>query len=206
MKIELNTHEATDLFTQLAQASKVTELEAELASVRIDLENADRSRRDAWQRNERLESETYELRRNCENMRSEVASIKREIQDMIDRATPNYKERQVSKMFALYRSGQTIYAIKEVRTLLNLGLKEAKDIVEGVFQNGNMPQAFALCNVIKGIKASHALDDLRTELVKTGLVDALVGSAGGLNGGEQLTNDLNRILHGEFHVNETLEF
>jgi hypothetical protein len=206
MKIELNTLEATDLFTQLAQVSKVNELEAELATLRIDLENAHASRRDAWARNDRLESETYELRQNNENMRREVASIKREIQDMIDRATPNYKERQVSKMFALYRSGQTIYAIKAVRTLLNLGLKEAKEIVEGTFQNGNMLPAFDLCQVFKGIKSGRPIDELRTELVKTGLVDALVGSAGGLAGGEQLTNDLNRILHGEFHDGANIEF
>lgn len=200
MKIVLNTYEATNLFSQLANTDKLAALEAELASVRLDLENADASKRDAWHRNERLESETYELRQTNEDVRREIADLRRQL--------PNYKERRVSKMFALYAGGRgnVIATIKAVRSLLNLGLKEAKDVVEGTFQNGTMPEAFALCTVLKGLKSGAAIGDVRTELVKTGLVDGLVNSAGGLEGGEQLTNDLNRILHGEFHDGANIEF
>lgn len=186
MKIELNTQEATDLFTAMAQASKVTELEAELASTRIDLESTHQSRRDAWIRNERLESETYELRQNNENVRREIATLKREIADMIERQTPNHKERQASKMFGLFRAGQKIPCIKEVRALLSLDLKSAKDIVEGLFVDGTRPEPFALCTVFKGIVGGLGIDSLREELCKVLKTDLSV-------------DDLNRVLHGEFH-------
>ena len=133
MKIELNTHEATDLFTQLAQVSKVNELEAELASVRIDLENSDRSRRDAWQRNERLESEIYDLRHAADDARREASAIRAEVVKLQDQLIPFRKERGLTNVFFQFSVGQKIYAIKALRELYHpLGLREAKDCVEGV--------------------------------------------------------------------------
>lgn len=133
MKIVLNTFEATDLFTQLANASKVTSLEAELASVRIDLENSDRSRRDAWARNERLESEIYDLRHAADDARREASAIRAEVLKLQDQLVPFRKERALTNVFSMFTTGQKIYAIKALRELYHpLGLREAKDCVEGV--------------------------------------------------------------------------
>ena len=188
MKIELSTHEATDLFTQLAQASKVTELEAELASTRLDLESANESRRDAWKRNDRLEQETYQLRQNNEEVQREISSIRREIALMIEQSKPFFRENGFSRMFGLFRAGQKIPCIKELRALLSLDLKSAKDIVEGLFVDGTRPKLFALSTVFKGIVGGLGIDSLREELCKTDL------SVSDLS-----VDDLNRVLHGEFH-------
>lgn len=133
MKIELNIHEATNLFSQLAQASKVAELEAELASLRIDLESAHASRRDAWARNDRLESETYNLRHAADDARREASAIRAEVVKLQDQLVPFRKERGLTNIFHLHTTGQKIHAIKALRELYHpLGLKEAKDCVEGV--------------------------------------------------------------------------
>ena len=186
MKIELNTLEATDLFTALAQANKVTGLEAELASLRTDLEHTDESRRDAWKRNDRLEQEAYALRQHNEEVQREISSIRRAITLMIEQSKPFFRESGFSRMFGLFRAGQKIPCIKELREIMKLDLKSAKDIVEGLFVDGTRPELFALCTVFKGIVGGLGIDSLREELckvLKTGLS----------------VDDLNRVLHGEFH-------
>ncbi len=196
MKLEMNSAEATALFTGIAQASRVTELEEQLRVVRSDLESTETSRQSAWNEHDKARNELYELQRNT---RDEIASLKREVERLLDLSKPFPKERKLSVMFQHYRSGQTIYAIKALREALSLGLKEAKDIVEGTFTDGTRPQLFSLSNVFKGIRNNGTSDDLRTDLVKSGAVDELVGKRAGISGGETLTNELNGILHGEFH-------
>jgi hypothetical protein len=193
MKIELNTLEATDLFTALAQASKVTDLEAELASARLDLEHSNESCRDAWKRNDRLEQETYALRQNNEEVQREISSIRREIALMIAQSKPFFRENGFSRMFGLFRAGQKIPCIKELRLLMNLDLKSAKDIVEGLFADGTRPELFALNTVFKGIVGGLGIDTMREELCKVLKTDLSV-------------DDLNRVLHGEFHDGADIKF
>lgn len=195
MKIELSTHEATELLTQLAQASKVIELEGEMASLRIDLSSADASRREAWARNDRLEAETCQLRRTNEEVQREVCSLRREISLMLEQAKPFFRERGFSRMFGFFRAGKKIPCIKELREVMKLDLRSAKDIVEGVFVDGTRPKLFALSTVFKGIVGGLGIDTLREELCKTDLsIDDLS------------VDDLNRILHGEFHDEADIKF
>ena len=133
MKISLSTHEATNLFSQLANADKVTALEAELASLRIDLEQAHSSKRDAWARNDRLESEAYDLRSAATQARREVSAIRAEVLKLQDQLVPFRKERALANVFFQFSTGQKIFAIKALRELYHpLGLREAKECVEGV--------------------------------------------------------------------------
>lgn len=194
MKLEMNSAEATALFTGVANTSRVTELEEQLRVVRSDLESAEVSRTNAWNENDKTRGELYELQRNT---RDEISSLKREVARLLDLLKPYPKERKISLMFAHFRGGQKIQAIKSLREALNLGLKEAKDIVEGDFKDGTHPQLFALSKVFAGIDAGLPIDHLRTELVKSGMVDELVGKRA--DDGETLANELNGILYGEFH-------
>lgn len=186
MKIELNTTEATDLFTQLAQASKVASLEEQLADARSEVETSYRSRSEAWRRAEELDAETHTLRQANDEVRRELSNLRRDIEIMIDQAKPFFRERAFSEMFALYRAGQRIPCIKKLREVMKLDLRTAKDIVEREYTNGNNPELFALCLVFTGISASATLDYLREQLVKVLKSDLSA-------------DDLNRVLHGEFH-------
>lgn len=207
MKLEMNSAEATVLFTSVANASRLTELERLLAEAREERDDARRERRQAWERQDELYRSLEAEKSKSREVQYEISSLKREVLRLIEEAKPHNRERRVSKMFDLYRSGNKVPAIKAVRSLLNLGLKEAKDVVEGAFQNEAYPRETALCNVFKGITTGATpLSDLRTELVKTGLVDGLVGASGGLAGGDELTADLNSILQGAFHDGANIEF
>lgn len=133
MKIVLSTHEATNFFSQLANGEKVTALEAEVASLRISLEHEESSRRSAWARADRLESEAYDLRSAAEAARREVSAIRAEVLKLQDQLVPHRKERALTNVFFLHTTGQKIAAIKALRELYHpLGLREAKDCVEGV--------------------------------------------------------------------------
>lgn len=194
MKIELNSSEATALFSGVANTSRVTELESTLAEVRRDLELTERSRQSAWHEHDATRRELHDLQRMSSD---EIARLKREVERLIDLTKPFLKERKLSLMFDQYRAGQKIQAIKSLREALNLGLKESKDIVEGVFKDGTRPQLLALSKVFAGIEAGLPIDELRTELVKSGTVDELVRKRA--DDGETLANDLSAILHGAFH-------
>lgn len=193
MKLEMNSAEATTLFSAVAQASRVTELETKLADVQRELESAERGRREAWTAHSKIDSELYDLRRNTSE---EIAALKREVERLLDQTKPFPKERKISLMFHQFRNGQKIQAIKSLREAISLDLRSAKDVVEGVFVDVSKPQLLALSKVFAGIEAGLPVDHLRTELVKTAAVDELVGK----RGGEDLTNDLNAIVHGEFHT------
>lgn len=200
MKIELNTLEATDLFTQLAQVSKVTELEAELATVRIDLENSDRSRRDVWARNERLESEIYDLRHAADEARREVSALRSEVLKLQDQLIPFRKERALTNVFSLFTTGQKIYAINALRELYGLGLKEAKDIVDGLAPNAvtMVPHLFREMSELALI--FRELGKTPVDVQRERLRPFVFGGEDDIKGDSDSNRRIESILNGTFKV------
>ena len=77
-----------------------------------------------------LRGRIEELDRNLSKKDEEIHSLKMELRAAnTPRPNPSYAP-LIEGLIRAVSSGQKIGAIKEVRTLLGLGLKEAKDLVE----------------------------------------------------------------------------
>ncbi len=151
MKFEMTGSEFSEFCAQLskggAEFKRVQELEDQAIELRAELESVREERSYFQDRNERLINENNELTYTQTQVSHEVRSLKSLVKDLQDQLTPNRKERTLSRAFAFYRDGKKIPAIKEVRTALELGLKEAKDIVEGNHPNLTDPALITLARI-----------------------------------------------------------
>lgn len=187
MKFELTADEFETFCEQLAKGhtlAQVQALEVELGETRADRDGA-RDEHNYWlNRSESLRSENDRLQRENDTISVELRHARQMIQELNDKLTPYKRERQWSLCFAEYFAGKKIQAIKEIRLLTNQGLKEAKDIVEGVYKNWDRPELVALSELF-GKLGSVDGGTLHSYLVPFGL--------------NASPEELTSILAGKFH-------
>lgn len=136
MKFEMTTNEFKSFCAQLAvgetAAHRVDSLEIELSEIRSERDDAQGDRNYLQRRLDAAQSDNDSLVTAREIVSRELRELKLEVLRLQDQLIPFKKERHLSKIFQAFTTGQKIYAIKELRELYRLGLREAKDIVEGV--------------------------------------------------------------------------
>lgn len=105
-----------------------------------------------------LRSDNEDYMRQLRSTRDELNALRAEVAQLRLLA-PNRKENGLSMAFEMFASGPTgkIGAIKQIRELFQLGLKEAKDLVDGVFVNHNYPEQVGISRAFQAYNA----DDLK---------------------------------------------
>jgi hypothetical protein len=171
MKFEMSTTEFAAFCSHLQNGARVPLLERDLVDVRVELEDARNSRDVAMddrnniqRRLDRTNSENDDLLRINGEVQREIRALKAEVVQMQDRLVPNRLERAYSRAFHLQLVGQKIQSIKEVRALLNIGLKEAKDVVEGAFTDTNHPNLVTLAHIYRDLGSSVHVPEQRARL------------------------------------------
>jgi chromosome segregation ATPase len=171
MKFEMTTNEFSAFCAHLQQGARVPLLEGELATVHSELDDARNSRdvanddRNYIQRRlDRANAENDELLRTNGEVQRELRTLKAEVLQMQDNLIPNRIERAYSRAFNFQLTGQKIQSIKEVRALLNIGLKEAKDVVESTFHDTNHPNLYTLAHIYRHLGGDPISTEQRVRL------------------------------------------
>jgi hypothetical protein len=188
MKLEMNGSEFATFCSQLTNGNafvRVHELETELSEARADNESIREDRNYYQTRAQRLGNENDDLMARNGEVQRELNAIRAEVVRLQDLLVPNRVERAYSRAFNLYLTGQKIFAIKEVRALLNIGLKEAKDVVEGNFLDANYALMYTLSQIFRDLGKAELGETQRLRL------RSVVGDS-------VQTDDLNLILSGQF--------
>jgi ribosomal protein L7/L12 len=150
------------------------------------VEDAIGSRVAAWRQADSANEENAELRQSKNDLTREISQLRAVVKDLQDKLVPFRLERAYSRAFNLLLTGQKIFSIKEVRAMLNIGLREAKDVVEGVFTDTNHPNLIALSNIFKVLGKDNVRDDQHGRLAQ------LLGNVS--------PEDMDSILAGMYHT------
>ncbi len=194
MKFDMNGPEFETFCAQLGKAHsllQVHELETELSERRADIESIREDRNYYQNRVQHLTNENDDLLRVSGEVHRELSALKAEVLRLQDLLTPNRVERAYSRAFNFFLTGKKIYAIKEVRALLNIGLKDAKDVVEGNFLDANYPNLVTLMKIFINLEKDYASE------TQCGRLATLVGNLS--------ADQLASILKGTFHNDAAAE-
>lgn len=158
MKFEMSATEFKAFCAHIQFGARLPMVEAELSQVRCQLEDAHGEQRSLNEdrdylsrRLERANNENDELLRVQGEVQREIRAMKAEVLTLQDKLYPFRIERSYSRAFNFQLTGQKIFAIKEIRALLNIGLKEAKDVVEGGFNDGNHSNLITLTSIFRNL-------------------------------------------------------
>lgn len=174
-----------------AIASLTVEHQLKLAELNNELEDMRHERAASWDQTDSLRSDLRAAQRESENKNYEMSRLRDQVDILqarireLESLIPNRKERGLSEMFALHASGQKIQAIKKLRELEGIGLKEAKDAVEGAFSDHKYPRLVAISQVC-GAYHTSTIEHLTRLLKPTVNSDLTEG-------------DLMLIVTGKFH-------
>lgn len=188
MKFDMNSAEFASFCAQLASGSaavRVHELETELSEAHADNVSIREDRAYYQERCELLGAKNDELLCNNDAVAGELRDLRRLVKDLQDELNPYRKEHALSIAFRHMLDGHKIFAIKEIRSLFNLGLKEAKDVVEGAFPGPNQTELVCLSTIFRHLGDALHLPEQRSRLAS--LVSAVPPGA------------LDAILAGKFH-------
>lgn len=167
MKFEMTGFEFSEFCAQLSKShafTRLEELESQLKDARSERDQA-WDDKDHWQRRaDQFYSENGHLKSTMEAASTEVRSLRHLVEDLRNQLVPNRIERAYSRAFALQLGGQKISAIKEIRALLNIGLKEAKDVVEGGFTDTNHPNLVVLSKIFNDLGKAIPQETQRVRL------------------------------------------
>lgn len=189
MKFEMTGFEFSEFCAQVSNSHafpRLQELEKQLLDARTELDDAITERVETWNKYDRVYSENEVLRRTNTEVQLEIRQLKALVLQLQDKLTPNRVESSYSRAFALRLSDQKIQAIKEIRALLNIGLKEAKDVVEGGFTDGKHPNLVTLSQIFVNLEKGVPSE------TQCGRLSTLVGNMSAAQ--------LASILEGTFHI------
>lgn len=190
MKFEMTGFEFSEFCSQLANSHafpRLQELEESLKTARIDLDEAIAERVETWNKYDRVYSENEVLRCTNSEVSLEIRQLKALVLQLQDKLMPNRVECSYSRAFALHRGGQKIMAIKEIRALASIGLREAKFVVEGTFMNSeNYPDLANLSEIFRDMMDVETDQEVQRDRMRK----LVVASA----------DQLDSILKGTFHT------
>ena len=193
MNLEINGSEFDTFCSQISNGNafvRVHELETELSESRADNESIREDRNYYRARAQRLGNENDDLLARNGEVQRELSAIRAEVVRLQDLLVPNRVERAFSRTFELFRTGTKIPAIKELRAILNVGLKEAKDCIEGNCTDIRFPELVALSLIFRDIgysPGSYVIEAQRERLYS-------------VLGQNVQTADMDLILNGTYHT------
>lgn len=159
MKLDMSAAEFSSLFALFAGAASPEQrrtLEARVQDLRDEQTRLEASNNEAWSEVRKGNQRSYDLERQNSNLTREVETLKARIEQTIEKVRPDAKERQISKMFRVFLDGNKIQAIKAMRELLNLGLREAKLVVEGTPDSGASEAEKTFGSIFKDLGSTNS--------------------------------------------------